>query len=236
MCQVNDNSVTYGTKTRDAVSAAGRGGRIICGDCVEVMAGFPAESIECIVTDPPYGVQYKDRLGRSVHNDDNTDWLLPSFTQMYRVLERDGFCVSFYGWSRMGEFWKAWKASGFRVVGHLTFPKRYASCTRILKYQHENAFLLAKGNPKPHAIIGDVVDWMSAGNGLHPTQKPLGVLAPLVKAFSKPGGIVLDPFCGSGSSLMAAKLLGRRYVGMELDDGHYRTAVQRLAQPSMNEE
>lgn len=71
--------------------------------------------------------------------------------------------------------------------------------------------------------------WLQyTGNRLHPTQKPVGVLRPLIEAFSQPGDVVLDPFCGSGSTLAAAHELKRRYVGIELDAGHHHTATVRL--------
>ncbi|PZR93895.1 MAG: DNA methylase, partial [Hyphomicrobiales bacterium] len=63
----------------------------------------------------------------------------------------------------------------------------------------------------------------------HPTEKAVGILRPLIHAFSKPGDIVLDPFAGSGSTAVAAALSGRRYIGIELE-GHYcRHARTRLA-------
>jgi predicted RNA methylase len=76
----------------------------------------------------------------------------------------------------------------------------------------------------PPAPLPDVMDWTYTGNRLHPTQKPLSILRPLIEVFSKPGEIVLDPFCGSGSTLAAAQELGRRFVGIELDPTHHRTA------------
>jgi adenine-specific DNA-methyltransferase len=89
--------------------------------------------------------------------------------------------------------------------------------------------LLAKGYPKqPMDTIGDVIDWTYSGNKLHPTQKPLSVLLPLVETFSQPGGLVLDPFAGSGSSLVAAKMLGRNFLGIELDSNYHAIAKQRL--------
>lgn len=109
------------------------------------------------------------------------------------------------------------------------FPKPYASSTRFLKYQHESAHLLVKGNPRqPEKPIGDVIPWEYTGNRLHPTQKPVSALAPLIEAFSRPEDMVLDPFSGSGSSLMAAKMLGRSYIGIELDPGYHALAVKRL--------
>lgn len=168
-------------------------------------------------------------------NDDNDAWLKPAFAEMYRVLDRDSFCVSFYGWSKVDRFMQAYRAAGFRVVGHLMFPKRYASSTRYLRYQHESAHLLAKGNPRqPENPIADVIEWQYTGNKLHPTQKPLSLLLPLVETFSDPSGIVLDPFTGSGSSLLAAKMLGRGYLGIELDAKYHAIAQRRLAQERNN--
>jgi adenine-specific DNA-methyltransferase len=73
-----------------------------------------------------------------------------------------------------------------------------------------------------------VLDWRNTGNVLHPTQKPVDVLKPLIASFSPPGGVVLDPFCGSGSTLVAAKELGRNYFGIEIEAAHCATAARRL--------
>jgi DNA modification methylase len=116
-------------------------------------------------------------------------------------------------------------------VGHLMFPKRYASSTRFVQYRHESAHLLAKGNPKaPEKPIPDVIEWRYTGNTLHPTQKPIAALMPLIESFSRPGDTVLDPFMGSGSTLLAAKTLGRDYIGIELDAKYHAIAARRLGQ------
>jgi len=205
------------------------------GDCIRLMQSFPANSVNLILTDPPYLVNYSDRSGRTIENDKNGDWLPTAFKEMYRVLDQNKFCVSFYGWHKIDLFFDAWKEAGFRAVGHLTFPKRYTSKTRYLRYQHESAYLLAKGNPQiPEYVIGDVLDWTYSGNKLHPTQKPLGILIPLIKSFSNFGDVVLDPFAGSGSTCVAAKAMGRNYVGIELDKKYHSLAVNRLNQFSEN--
>jgi adenine-specific DNA-methyltransferase len=203
---------------------------IINGDCVSVLPQIDAGSVDFILTDPPYIVRYRSRDGRKVPNDDNDRWLMPSFVEMFRVLRRDSFCVSFYGWPHADRFMHAYRAAGFRVIGHFVFPKRYTSSTKYLRYQHECAYLLANGYPKlPASTIGDVIDWTYSGNKLHPTQKPLSVLLPLVETFSTRGSLVLDPFSGSGSSLLAAKILGRSWLGIELDAKYHALASQRLA-------
>jgi adenine-specific DNA-methyltransferase len=203
---------------------------ILKADCLKALPMLQDRSVNFILTDPPYITNYKSRDGRRVPNDDNDKWLKPAFAEMHRVLADDSFCVSFYGWPMADRFMQAYRDAGFRVVGHLMFPKAYASSTRFLQYKHEAAHLLAKGNPRqPQKPIGDVIEWQYTGNKLHPTQKPLSALLPLVESFSQADGIVLDPFAGSGSSLLAAKRLGRSYIGIELDTKYHAIASRRLA-------
>ena len=118
---------------------------IINGDCLTFLPQLADRSVNFILTDPPYITRYKSRDGRRIINDDNHEWLRPAFAEMFRVLERDSFAVSFYGWPQVDRFMQAYRAAGFRVVGHLAFPKRYASSSRYLRYQHECAHLLVKG-------------------------------------------------------------------------------------------
>ena len=199
------------------------------GDCISLLARMPAESADLALTDPPYLVRYISRDGRRVPNDDNDRWLQPAFSALYRVLRRDSYTIAFYGWNHADRFLTAFRASGFSVIGHLVFAKRYASSTGFLRYQHEQAYLLAKGSPaKPAHPISDVIEWTYTGNNLHPTQKPLPALLRLVEAFSRPGQVVIDPFCGSGSSLLAAKLLGRQFIGFDLDARYAAIASRRL--------
>lgn len=129
------------------------------GDCVELMRQMPAASVDFILTDPPYLVNYRSRDGRAILNDAADPWLKPAFAEAYRVLRWNRFCVCFYGWSKADRFLAAWRAAGFRPVGHLVFRKRYASTTRFLRYQHEQAYLLAKGEPaRPERPIPDVLE------------------------------------------------------------------------------
>jgi DNA modification methylase len=203
---------------------------VTCGDCIDVMAHLPRSSVDFVLTDPPYLVRYRDRTGRRVINDDNDAWLKPAFAQINALLKPDSLCVSFYGWNKTDVFMAAWREAGFRIAGHIVFRKRYASSARHLSYTHEQAYLLAKGRPPfPDQPPADVIDWHYSGNRLHPTQKPVPCLKPLIAAFTQPGDIVLDPFSGSGSTLIAAGALRRRFIGIDLDPGHHRTARARLA-------
>lgn len=202
---------------------------IMQGDCINVMREMPANSVDFILTDPPYLVNYRDRDGRAIQNDAKADWLKPAMREAYRVLKMNRVAIMFYGWTKVDEFFAAWKAAGFQPVGHIVFRKTYSSKRRFFSYQHEQAYLLAKGRPPlPKQPLADVMDMPYSGNKLHPTQKPVEALAPLVRSFTLPGELVLDPFAGSGSSCAAALLAGRRYVGIELDEEYLHHAVARL--------
>jgi site-specific DNA-methyltransferase (adenine-specific) len=203
--------------------------RIFQGDCIEQLRRFRAESVDFVLTDPPYLVAYKDRTGRSIQNDDNSRWLFPAFAELYRVLKPNSYCVSFYGWSKAERFLSAWKECGFQPVGHFVWVKRYASCVRHSQMKHEQAYLLAKGNPPPPKNPpADVLPWQYTGNKLHPTQKPVMALTPLIEAYSPRQGVVLDPFAGSGSTGVAALHCRRRCLLIEKDPTHYETIRARF--------
>ncbi len=94
------------------------------GDCIKIMHEMPANSVDFILTDPPYLVNYRDRSGRSIQNDVNADWLKPAMAEAYRVLRQDRVAVMYYGWSRVDAFFEAWRSAGFQPVGHIVFRKR----------------------------------------------------------------------------------------------------------------
>lgn len=149
---------------------------------------------------------------------------------VYRLLKPNTFCISFYGWTKVDAFFNAWRRAGFHPVGHLVWHKGYASSTGFLRATHEQAYVLAKGRPaKPAEPIDDVRQWKYTGNMRHPTEKDVSIVQPLIESFSRPGDVVLDPFAGSGSTLVAAALAGRRYLGIELEAGYCDVACGWLA-------
>lgn len=205
--------------------------RIICGDCIQVMQDIPSQSVDLVVTDPPYLVNYRSRDGRSIFKDNpyESAWLKPAFREIYRALKDNSFCVSFLGFTQSEKFIIAWRSAGFRILEHLVWTKHYPSSTGFVARYHESAYLLAKGEPpKPRLILPSVLDWQYSGNQFHPTQKPLMAILPLIRTFSQVGDIVLDPFAGSGTTAVAAKQLGRNYIGIELDRKYSQIAQTRL--------
>lgn len=97
--------------------------QVLQGDCTRVLRQLPDASVDLIVTDPPYGVHYQDRLGRAVANDDDLSRVLGAFADLYRVLKPNSLCISFYGWGLVDEFFRAWRSAGFRPVGHIVWVK-----------------------------------------------------------------------------------------------------------------
>lgn len=204
--------------------------QVLHGDCTQVLRSLPSESVDLVVTDPPYFVRYRDRAGRSIANDGDPGSVLGAFNDLYRVLKPDTFCVSFYGWNSVSAFFEAWKSAGFKAVGHIVWHKGYSSRRGFLNARHEQAYVLAKGHPgKPARPLDDVQPWEYSGNIVHPTEKAVSVLKPLIQSFSQPGALILDPFAGSGSTLVAAALTGRTYLGIELEAKYVEHARRRLA-------
>lgn len=198
------------------------------GNCVDLLKQMPTASVDLVLTDPPYVARYTASDGRTVPND-NFASLSPALCECYRILRHHSFAVVFYGWVNIEKYVDAFRCAGFRVVGHFVFRKRYTSASRYLAYRHTPAYLLAKGSPPlPACPLSDIRDWDFTGNKLHPTQMPVSALLPLIEAFSQPGQIVLDPFCGSGSSLIAAKQLSRKYVGFDISADYAIIAARRL--------
>jgi DNA modification methylase len=205
---------------------------IVQGDCLKVLANLSNDSVDLVVTDPPYLANFRDRLGRTLANDDKPGAVVGAYSQLYRVLKPNTFCVTFYGYPRLHYFVRAWTEAGFDTVGHIVWPKSYASSARFVSVQHESAYVLVKGRPVKPAIPPASVQktWRYTGNRVHPTEKSVDVLRPLIESYSRPGDLVLDPFSGSGSTSCAAAMVGRRYLGIELESRYCEYARQRLVE------
>ncbi len=203
---------------------------IIQGDNTAILADFDDQSVDCIITDPPYLTRYRDRSGRQVNNDNREYRIKPIFAELYRELKNDRFLISFYGWNHIDLFMYVWKRVGFRPVGHIVWLKNYASKNGFLQAKHEQAFLLAKGNPeRPDEPIPDVLPWDYSGNRHHPTEKAVSTFTPLVETFTKTGDLILDPFCGAGGSGVASVQLNRRYIGIDLETDYCDVTRKRLS-------
>lgn len=208
--------------------------QILHGDSVELMSAIADASIDFVLTDPPYLVDYKGRWDgdkRGIVGDDDPVWVRPAFEHIYRVLKDDSFVVTFYGWPHADVFVGVFKELGFRLVSHLAFVKNVWGLGRFTRGQHETAFLLAKGKPPvPKNGISDVFEWVREHDAVHPNQKPLCAMRKVLATYAPEGGTVLDPFMGSGPVIRAAKDLGMNAVGIEIEERWCQHAASRLAQ------
>lgn len=211
------------------------------GDCREVLPTIHLEPDGVVVTDPPYssgGFQESGKSGGSIgtRSDDVIAFDNLS-TRGYGLLMREvlRYCNQadevylFTDWRMWIESFDAVESAGWRVRNMLVWDKGQMGMGMPWRNQHE---LIVYGKRRPAAIVdgklGNVIRCQRSGNKVHPTQKPTSLISTLIG--NSPDGIVLDPFMGSGSTLRAAKDLGRKSIGVELSEAYCEVAAKRLAQ------
>ena len=207
--------------------------QIWLGDCREVLPLLVAESVDLVLTDPPYGVGFQSNHRKEqfdkIANDETLEWLTPVFKEVERVMKRDSLCISFYGWPHADKFVNAWRANGFTLVSHMVWVKNVWGFGHFTRACHEPAYLLAKGKPPiPDVAPSSVFEWTRETDTQHPTQKPIDAIRQCLDAYA--GAVILDPFMGSGTTLRAAKDLGRKAIGIEIEEKYCEIAVKRLSQ------
>ncbi len=187
------------------------------GDCLEIL---PHLSADWLVSDPPYGMAYQSgwRESSSVANDNSTD----TRDRMLGIWgDRPGLVFGRWSAPRPSatRMLLIWDKGNWPGMGDLALP--WGPST-------EEIYVLGGGfsGKRSGQILRDPK--RPTGAAFHPTEKPVGLMEQLIGAC--PSGTVVDPFMGSGSTLVAAKGLGRRAVGIELVEKYCEIAVKRLAQ------
>lgn len=208
------------------------------GDSRELLPDLPSDSIDLVLTDPPYLVSYSGRWGGEgtiIKGDSDPTWVVPVYKQLFRILKPNSLCLTFYGWPQAEIFLSSWRQAGFRTISVFVLVKRRFGLGYFTRAQHEQAYLLAKGRPpKPVTVPSDVLVWENPSSPLHPNQKPIGAISTLVSSFSSTSSLILDPFCGSGTTLVAARMWGRRAIGIEIEERFCEVAAMRLSQHVLN--
>jgi adenine-specific DNA-methyltransferase len=207
--------------------------RIIHGDCLAEMRQFPTGFADAIVTDPPYGIRYRSRKGQSIANDEAPFiWFLP---EAYRVLKDGGAMLCFVRYDVEPDFRRSMTLAGFNTKTQIIWDKvvhGMGDARGDFAPQHENIIFATKGRflfpgGRPKSVLRH--QRVNSHAMVHPNEKPVSLMTDLITAVTRPGDLVLDPFLGSGTTAEAAKLLGRKYVGIELDRAHVEVARARLA-------
>lgn len=210
---------------------------VIHEDSLTVLREVESESVDAIITDPPYGIDYHTKgTGASIKNDKSPFiWFL---YDAFRVLKSGesgrGSLVCFTRWDVEQTFIDAMKLAGFQVKSEVIWDKvlhGMGDCRAQFAPSHENIIFAVKGKFSfPGHRPKDLVTFQKVNGSqmVHPTEKPVGLLANLITSVTKPGDLILDPFAGSGSTLVAAKKTGRRFIGVELDGSFYQIARRRV--------
>jgi len=237
--------------------------KIIQGDALEVLKTFPDESVDCVITDPPYGISSEMKITRTRNTmkfkastdltgnfgtwdvfkniEDFMNFTHKWVNECNRVLKKGGMFISYFDRDKINFLSHYLKLRGFKSKGY------YADCksnpvpqARKVKWmngweiigmwQKEGGKLTYNYKEGQHKdwgirpIVGGNERWK------HPTQKPLSVIKDFILWWTKENDIILDPFAGSGTTLVASKQLGRNYLGIELSKEYIKMAEGRLRQ------
>ncbi len=216
--------------------------RIVLGDCLDPESGLPSlpnDSVDHVISDPPYEQHtHENRRSNPVRSVDMGFEPITDGTRFAcaRELARvcRGWVVLFCEDTAIGKWLDVLQAAG---------AKRRTTCLWVKR----NAAPKFSGEGPAQGFEAMVTVWAGMGRSRwnaggrpgiyeynagkkvhHTTEKPLDLMDQLLLDFSRHGEVVCDPFCGSGSTLVAAKVLGRRWLGWEVDPVHHATALRRV--------
>jgi len=206
--------------------------------CLKGMKKMQSESIDLIVTDPPYLIDYKSGgrkdSFRKIENDkDGHDLIKKFIAEAYRVLKNDSAIYMFCSWHHI-DFFKSEFEKHFKLKNIIVWNKNnhgsgdlegaYAPKHEFVLFGHKGRALFKSER------IPDVINCQKVpGEKMtHPTEKPIHLLEVFIKNNSNENDIVLDCFSGTGSTGIAAINLNRNFIGFEIDDEYCVIANKRI--------
>lgn len=212
---------------------------LFLGDCLEALSTMQKGDADLLLTDPPYGVGFVGRAGvhEMLHNDHKGFDVSPYIDAALKVLRR-GRHVYVFGpltvtnHALCSEIELVWDKEMFGL-GNLAIPwgpqheKITFAIHQTSKANRDQGF----GVLAARLRRGSVLRSLRPNSGrakLHPTEKPLDILAQMIESSTTMGETVLDPFMGSGSTCVAAVLERRKAIGIEIDPKHFSTACKRI--------
>ena len=217
-------------------------------DCLEGMKKIPDKSIDLIVTDPPYLVNYKTgrrkdkthRFNKVILNDDNEQLIIDYINECYRILKNNSAMYMFCSSDKV-DFFKQQLENKFKIKNMIIWIKNNHTAGDLkgaFGRKYEIIFLVVKGvNHFNGKRLTDVweFDRVSGKKQLHQNQKPLDLIKQCIEKHSDDGDLVFDGFVGSGTTAIACKELNRNYIGFELDKGYYDIAIERISKTLKSE-
>jgi site-specific DNA-methyltransferase (adenine-specific) len=233
---------------------------VVEGDCLSLMRDLPNGCVDAVITDPPFSSGARTDAAKSMRNGmvrgakwdggwfTHDNMATHGFLFLMRLLGvellrccRIGASGHFFiDWRMYPNLYGAIESSGWITKNLVVWDKQHFGMGSNYRNQHEFIIYAEKGDGefKTHSI-GNVIQCGRSGSEFHPTEKPVELIEVLLGAGSDRSDTILDPFCGSGTTLVAAKKLGRHFLGFEISPEYVAIANRRLAeidaQPSLFE-
>lgn len=209
--------------------------RLYRGDCLDVLRRLEDGSIDSVITDPPYGISYRNKrakvLQRPIANDERPFvwWMWDAA----RVMREGGALLCFCRWDVQEPFRVAIDLAGLKVRGQLVWDRMVHGQGDVRSTagpRHDVMWFATKGayrfpGGRPQSLIA--APNIPGIKRMHPTEKPADLMRKLVALFTPPGGTVLDPCMGSGATAEACRD-GFGFVGIEIDEAYYARARARV--------
>lgn len=209
--------------------------KLFKGDCLELLKQVKDESIDMVLTDPPYGIAFQSGYRKieyeKIKGDQNLYWLDDFVEEIFRVSKNNTAHYMFCSFHHIDIFKQAIQKR-FKVKNIITWVKNNTSMGDLKgDFAPKTEFIIffQKGR---RLINGrrdsNVFEFNKTRNELHPTQKPVDMTEYMLSKFSDEGNVILDPFMGSGTTGVACVNTNRNFIGMELDDKYFKIAKERI--------
>jgi len=212
-----------------------------------VLRQLPPESIDLIVTDPPFGIglyregapvgssKFAASQGTMYHDDPKEvmDMLDEVFMHAAKLLKKDGHAYVFFHMTRYEPVYLMLrKHFGDCEPTPIIWAKQTSGIgdpNRAWIYNYEPCFWVNRGRTLVKPQPFNVLKYDTVGKKIHSTEKPVALMRHLIEASAIKGELVLDPFAGSGATLVAAAQLSCKFIGVEKHEDFWRSAVDRVA-------
>lgn len=220
--------------------------KIIFGDALEELKKLPDNSVDLIVTDPPYKISQKYGGGVDADNLLAISSIIKVFPEISRVLKPNRFCIVFYDNRILPFLFEALKGTDLVYRKQIFLYRRWGNANRWVGWMQctDPCVIMVNGYDKPFApkvkakvkhdcYIKSSPEKETTG---HPAQKPLEMIKDIVEWCSDEGEIVLDPYMGSGTTLVACKELKRKGIGIDNNKEYCDMTKLRLQKPTTMQE
>lgn len=219
--------------------------QLMQGDCLERMKEIPDSSVDMVLCDPPYGIDFqscriKDKQRRKPKIKNDKTPFVEFIPLLKRILKPTGCVMIFTRWDVQQVFVDAMKDADLapnsciiwdkKIHGMGDLKRAFGSRYESILFHAEHDFRFQGKRPT------DIIECprVPASRLVHPNEKPVELLQGLIRACCPVGGVILDCFAGSGSTGVAAAHTGRSFIGIELDEHYFEVASQRITDAEAN--